>query len=161
MVFLVSQNLFQFRHKIFVFYYFVGGLLCSLIMSKIFKIHDGIIGTFAGFWDTLAVIAYFLANQNWQLYISKIHIFGVFRFSINRHRFSLFFIYVFIKIHLYYFPVPLIDIFHGVALSTFFSFASKFFDSHEFGKITNYVIEKEFELTKCFFSVSVFSFMFL
>lgn len=78
----------------------IGGLLCSLIMSKIFKIHDGIIGTFAGFWDTLAVIAYFLANQNWQLYI-----------------------------------IPLIDIFHGVALSTFFSFASKFFDSHEFGRL--------------------------
>lgn len=142
MVFLVYRNLFQFRHKIFVFY-FTGGLLCSLIMSKIFKIHDGIIGTFAGFWDTLAVIAYFLANQNWQLYISKIHIFGVFRFSsnsynceINRHRFSLF-LFMYLLKYMISFPVPLIDIFHGVALSTFFSFASKFFDSHEFGKITN------------------------
>ncbi len=41
-------------------------------MSKMLKIHDGLIGVFAGFWDTIAVIAYLCANQSWMLYFSKL-----------------------------------------------------------------------------------------
>ncbi|XP_065210881.1 probable peptidoglycan muropeptide transporter SLC46 [Planococcus citri] len=46
-----------------------GTFFCSLIMSKYLKIHDGIIGSFASFWDTMASIGYVFANQNWQLYL--------------------------------------------------------------------------------------------
>lgn len=45
----------------------VGGMLCTLIMSKVMKLHDGIIGTFAGLMDTLAAVGFFFAVENWQL----------------------------------------------------------------------------------------------
>ena len=50
-----------------------GGMLCTLIMSKILKIHDSIIGTFAGFMDTLAAIGFFFAVTDWQIYAGIFH----------------------------------------------------------------------------------------
>jgi hypothetical protein len=38
-------------------------------MSKWLKIHDGIIGAFAAFCDTLAVVGFYFAREEWQLYV--------------------------------------------------------------------------------------------
>ncbi|XP_065210872.1 proton-coupled folate transporter-like [Planococcus citri] len=46
----------------------VGTIFCSVILSRVYKIHDGLIGAFAGFWDTIAVLCYLNADQTWQLY---------------------------------------------------------------------------------------------
>ncbi|XP_065202521.1 lysosomal proton-coupled steroid conjugate and bile acid symporter SLC46A3-like [Planococcus citri] len=47
----------------------VGTMFCSIILSRILKIHDGIIGTFAGFWDMLAALSYIFATELWHLYL--------------------------------------------------------------------------------------------
>lgn len=47
-------------------------LITSVILSKLLKLHDAVIGIIAAFWDTLAVVAYLLATENWQLYLSKL-----------------------------------------------------------------------------------------
>ncbi|XP_065210816.1 probable peptidoglycan muropeptide transporter SLC46 [Planococcus citri] len=47
----------------------VGSLFCSIVLSKILKMHDGLIGVFAGVWDTIAVIGYLLATQEWHIYL--------------------------------------------------------------------------------------------
>ncbi|XP_065210850.1 probable peptidoglycan muropeptide transporter SLC46 [Planococcus citri] len=49
-----------------------GTLFCSFILSKWLKIHDGLIGAFAGMWDIVAVIAYLLADRDWQLYVAAL-----------------------------------------------------------------------------------------
>ncbi|XP_065218992.1 probable peptidoglycan muropeptide transporter SLC46 [Planococcus citri] len=54
----------------------IGSVFCSIILSKILKIHDGIIGVFAGLWDTIAVIGYLFAYKTWHLY--AVPIFDVF-----------------------------------------------------------------------------------
>lgn len=55
-----------------LFFLFKPGLLISsLIFNKLLKLHDCVIGAFASFWDTMAVLGYFLATKNWQLYLSK------------------------------------------------------------------------------------------
>lgn len=50
---------------------FLGTLFCSIILSKTFKIHDGVIGSFAAFWSTLQAVSYLFANKTWQLNLSK------------------------------------------------------------------------------------------
>ncbi|XP_065210767.1 probable peptidoglycan muropeptide transporter SLC46 [Planococcus citri] len=47
----------------------LGTIFCSVVLSKHFKIHDGVIGMFAGFWDTVAVLGYLFAYRNWHLYV--------------------------------------------------------------------------------------------
>ncbi|XP_065211821.1 probable peptidoglycan muropeptide transporter SLC46 [Planococcus citri] len=47
----------------------IGTMFCSIILSKMCKIHDGIIGAFAGFWDMLAALGYVFASQLWHLYL--------------------------------------------------------------------------------------------
>ncbi|XP_065210820.1 probable peptidoglycan muropeptide transporter SLC46 isoform X2 [Planococcus citri] len=52
----------------------IGNIFCSVILSKILEVHDGLIGMFAGSWDLLAALGYLLASQNWHLYIRSSHI---------------------------------------------------------------------------------------
>ncbi|XP_065210871.1 probable peptidoglycan muropeptide transporter SLC46 [Planococcus citri] len=47
----------------------VGTIFCSGILSKLCKLHDGVIGTFAGFWDIWAALGYVFASQVWHLYL--------------------------------------------------------------------------------------------
>lgn len=49
----------------------LGTLICSVILSKILKIHDGILATFASIWDFGIIVAYIFATVKWQLYLSK------------------------------------------------------------------------------------------
>ncbi|XP_065210868.1 uncharacterized protein LOC135838963 isoform X1 [Planococcus citri] len=80
----------------------VGTIFCSIFLSKYLKIHDGLIGAFAGFWDTLAVIGFLFATKNWHLYV-----------------------------------IPIVDIFHGVAIAVYYSYLSKFYESNEFGRLSS------------------------
>ncbi|XP_065210847.1 probable peptidoglycan muropeptide transporter SLC46 [Planococcus citri] len=61
------------KYSSYVFYRYIGvimgSIFCSVVLSKILKVHDGIIGVFAGLFDTIAVLGYLFANQNWHLYI--------------------------------------------------------------------------------------------
>ena len=43
--------------------------MCTFVMSKVLKLHDGLIGTFAAAMDTLAAVGFFFAVQEWQLYL--------------------------------------------------------------------------------------------
>ena len=45
-----------------------GGVVCTLTLSKLMKVHDCVIGTFAALMDTLAALGFFFAEQDWQLY---------------------------------------------------------------------------------------------
>ncbi|XP_065210817.1 probable peptidoglycan muropeptide transporter SLC46 [Planococcus citri] len=54
----------------------IGNVFCSVILSNILGVHDGLIGVFAGTWDTIAAFGYLFASQNWHLYI--IPIFDIF-----------------------------------------------------------------------------------
>ncbi|XP_065210833.1 uncharacterized protein LOC135838933 [Planococcus citri] len=58
--------------SVFSFYKYSGVILgtvfCSILMSKILKIHDGLIGAFAVFWDTITAIGFLFATQNWHIY---------------------------------------------------------------------------------------------
>ncbi|XP_065210835.1 probable peptidoglycan muropeptide transporter SLC46 [Planococcus citri] len=47
----------------------LGSVFCSVVLSKLLKLHDGVIGTLAAFWDTLAAFGYLFASQNWHLYV--------------------------------------------------------------------------------------------
>ncbi|XP_065210773.1 probable peptidoglycan muropeptide transporter SLC46 [Planococcus citri] len=61
------------RYSVYVLYkntaIILGTIFCSVVLSKYFKIHDGVIGMFAGFWDTIAVLGYLFAHDDWHLYI--------------------------------------------------------------------------------------------
>ncbi|XKL66475.1 hypothetical protein PGB90_009895 [Kerria lacca] len=92
------------KYGVYIFYKISGSLfgllLSSLIFNKLLKLHDCLIGAFAGFWDTMTVLAYFFATENWQLYL-----------------------------------IPMLDIFHGVALTVCKSYITKLFDTDQLGRV--------------------------
>ncbi|XP_065210808.1 lysosomal proton-coupled steroid conjugate and bile acid symporter SLC46A3-like [Planococcus citri] len=92
------------KYSAFMLYKFsvstFGILFSSVILSRRLKWHDGLIGMFAGFWDTMAVIGLFFASLDWQIYL-----------------------------------IPLLDVFHGTALTVSTSFMSKYYDSTELGRL--------------------------
>ncbi|XP_065210845.1 proton-coupled folate transporter-like [Planococcus citri] len=47
----------------------IGSVFASIILSKILKLHDGVIGMFAGLWDAIAAFGYLFASQSWHLYV--------------------------------------------------------------------------------------------
>ncbi|XP_065210812.1 probable peptidoglycan muropeptide transporter SLC46 [Planococcus citri] len=77
-----------------------GTIFCSVVLSKYFKVHDGLIGAFASFWDTIAALGYLFASENWHIY-----------------------------------AVPIFDMFHGSASFVCMSYYSKFYESHEIGRL--------------------------
>ncbi|XP_065210821.1 probable peptidoglycan muropeptide transporter SLC46 [Planococcus citri] len=94
------------EYSIYVLYRYtgviVGNLFCSVVMSKLLKLHDGMIGIIAGIFDTIAAFGYLFASQDWHLYV-----------------------------------VPLFDVFHGAALTVCICFLSKYYESHEIGRLTS------------------------
>ncbi|XKL66478.1 hypothetical protein PGB90_009898 [Kerria lacca] len=54
----------------------IGTFISSIILSKLLKIHDGLIGILAAFCDTVAVAIYFFATEMWHIYL--IPIFDIF-----------------------------------------------------------------------------------
>ncbi|XP_065210837.1 probable peptidoglycan muropeptide transporter SLC46 [Planococcus citri] len=60
-------------YSAYVIYRYIGVILgsvfCSVVLSKLLKLHDGMIGTMAAFWDTIAAFGYLFASQNWHLYV--------------------------------------------------------------------------------------------
>ncbi|XP_065210836.1 proton-coupled folate transporter-like [Planococcus citri] len=47
----------------------IGNVFCSIVLSKLLKLHDAVIGALAGVWDTVAAVGYLFANQNWHLFV--------------------------------------------------------------------------------------------
>lgn len=54
-----------------MFSVFTGTLFSSVILSKLLKVHDALIGIIAAFWDAVVALIYIFALQNWQLYLGK------------------------------------------------------------------------------------------
>lgn len=46
-------------------------MFSALVLSKYFKLHDGLIGILSTSLSTVAVIGYIFAYNTWQLYLSK------------------------------------------------------------------------------------------
>lgn len=44
-----------------------------MILSKLFKVHDALIGIVAALWDAGIAISYIFAFENWQLYLGEKH----------------------------------------------------------------------------------------
>ncbi|XP_065210832.1 lysosomal proton-coupled steroid conjugate and bile acid symporter SLC46A3-like [Planococcus citri] len=61
------------QYSYFLFYRFsigiLGILICSVVLSKYLKIHDGLIGIVAGFFDTIAIVVLLLATHIRQIYL--------------------------------------------------------------------------------------------
>lgn len=53
------------------FYNFTGTMFSAVVLSKYFKLHDGLIGILSTSLSTVAVICYIFAYNTWQLYSSK------------------------------------------------------------------------------------------
>ncbi|XP_065210846.1 probable peptidoglycan muropeptide transporter SLC46 [Planococcus citri] len=54
----------------------IGSMFCSIVLSRLLKVHDGMIGILAGICNTVAVFGYLFADQNWHLYVVPLfHIF--------------------------------------------------------------------------------------
>ncbi|KAK7576366.1 hypothetical protein V9T40_012652 [Parthenolecanium corni] len=47
----------------------MGTIFSSVILSKLLKIHDALIGIIAAFWDAVVALSYTFALQTWQLYL--------------------------------------------------------------------------------------------
>lgn len=59
-------------NKSYVSYFHTGTILSSVILSKLLKVHDALIGIISAFWDSMVALCYTFVVQNWQLYLSKI-----------------------------------------------------------------------------------------
>lgn len=46
-------------------------MFSTSVLSKYLKIHDGLIGSIAGVFTTLAAIYFMLARTTWQIYTGK------------------------------------------------------------------------------------------
>lgn len=53
------------------FHIIPGTLFSSVILSKVCKVHDALIGIIAALWDAAVAISYIFAFENWQLYLGE------------------------------------------------------------------------------------------
>ncbi|XP_065210848.1 probable peptidoglycan muropeptide transporter SLC46 [Planococcus citri] len=71
---------------------FVGSVISSIVLSKLWKMHDGVIGIISGLWDMIAAFGYLFATQNWHLYVVPLFdIFHVTALSVSISFFSKFY----------------------------------------------------------------------
>ena len=82
----------------------------------------------AAFMDIIASLGFFFAVEEWQIYAGSYlgyYLFCMHVVLISSHTLTILCLYA---------VAPVLDIFHGVALATCYSLASKFFTEEDFGE---------------------------
>ncbi|XP_065210759.1 lysosomal proton-coupled steroid conjugate and bile acid symporter SLC46A3-like [Planococcus citri] len=51
---------------------FIGTMFCTSVLSKYYKIHDGVLGAFASVFNTIAAVFFIFACNTWQLYLAPV-----------------------------------------------------------------------------------------